>query len=300
MLSIDDFKPIKLEDKPVFEKYYSKHPPVHSDYVFTTLISWMHYANYHYAELDDNLILYSNINDQIRFRPPIGEHNKNVFDKVLKLASEQKSDHPFGMIDEKTKNWMQETYPEFSFTEHRDYFDYVYLAEDLAELKGSDYSKIRNRLNKFIRNFQYTVEEISHDNFEEIKEFLKRWCLWRDCGSDPFLDNERKAILFSMDNFFELGLSGILIRINNQIESIAVYEKMSQDTAVVHYEKGSPDYDGIYKAINQETAKILQENIKYINRESDMGILGLRKAKESYRPHHMERVFHLNNEDITF
>ena len=45
MLTIDDFKPIKLEDKPVFDKHYEKHPPSHSDNVFTTLISWMNYAN---------------------------------------------------------------------------------------------------------------------------------------------------------------------------------------------------------------------------------------------------------------
>jgi hypothetical protein len=300
MLSIDDFTPITLKDKKIFDKFYKKYPPIHSDYVFTTLISWMHYANYHFTVFEKNLIIYSKIDNQTRFRPPIGEFKKQVFDNVLKLSLEQNSDYPFGIIDEKTKKWMETIYSKFNFLEHRDFFDYVYLADDLVELKGSVYSKIRNRLNKFKRNFEYNVEEITHENFDEIREFLKRWCLWKDCGSDPFLENERKAIIFSMDNFFELKLSGILIRINNQIESIAVFEKINHNTAVVHYEKGSPDYDGIYKAINQETAKILQKEVLYINRESDMGIPGLRKAKESYRPHHMERVYHLNKEIIVF
>ena len=65
--------------------------------------------------------------------------------------------------------------------------------------------------------------------------------------------------------FFELGLSGLAIRINGNIEAISVYEKMSPDTAVVHYEKGSPDYDGIYKEINAETANILHNDFKLIN-----------------------------------
>ena len=132
----------------------------------------------------------------------------------------------------------------------------------------------------------------------DIRKFLKRWCLWKDCESDPILENEKKAILYSMENFFELKLSGISMLIDDKIEAIAVYENMNPDTAIVHYEKGSPDYDGIYKAINQETAKILQNDVKFVNRESDMGISGLRKAKMSYRPHHMIEVSHVDKNNL--
>lgn len=300
MLLLKDFKRLSLEDKPVFDKLYKKHPPIHSDYIFTTLISWMEYTNYHYTILDGNIVLFSKIEEKMRLRPPIGEKKKDVFDEVLNLSKEQSSDYPFGMITSDIKGWMEKEYSNFIFHEHRGFFDYVYLASDLAELSGSDYSKIRNRLNKFKKTYEYSIENISKKNFEEIKDFLRRWCIWKDCKSDPILDNERKAILFSMDNFFELGLSGLAIRINNKIEAISVFEKYNSDTAVVHYEKGSPDYDGIYKAINQETAKVLQKTVKFINRESDMNISGLRKAKMSYRPHHMIQVFHLRREDIIF
>ena len=300
MLLLKDFKRLTIEDKPIFEKFYKKYPPVHSDYIFTTLISWMDYGNYQYAILNENIILISQIEGKLRFRPPIGENKKEVFDQVLDLAREQSSDCPYGMITSDKKDWMEKNYSNLSFREHRGFFDYVYLASDLAELSGSDLSKIRNRLNKFKKTYEYKVENISKKNFEEIKEFLKRWCLWKDCESDPILNNERKAILFSMDNFFELGLSGLAIRINDNIEAISVFEKYSFDTAVVHYEKGSPEYDGIYKAINQETANILQKDVRFINRESDMDLPGLRKAKLSYRPHHMVKVYHLCKEDISF
>ena len=132
----------------------------------------------------------------------------------------------------------------------------------------------------------------------EIGNFLKRWCLWKDCDSDILLENEKKAIIYSMSHFFELKLSGIAILINGKIEAIAVFEKMSSDTAVVHYEKGSPDYDGIYKAINQETAKILQKDFKYINRQSDMDLPGLRRAKMSYRPFRMIEVSHIEKKSL--
>lgn len=298
MLLLEDFKPIELKDKPIFDKHYAKYPPVHSDNLFTTMISWKDYGKYEYTFLDNTLIIKSNIEDQIRFRPPSGRFKKNIFDQVLQLAKKQESTYPFGVIDTQTKERLSKNYPKLKLMQHRDYFEYIYLASDLAELSGSDYSKIRNRLNKFKKNVKYDLENISDDNIDEIREFLNRWCLWKDCESDPLLEAEKKAILYSISNFFELDLSGIAIRIKGDIEAIAVYEGMNKETAVVHYEKGSPDYDGIYKAINQETANMLKKNFKYINRESDMGIPGLKKAKKSYRPHHMIEVFHVKKEDI--
>jgi len=300
MLKLENFKTLTLDDKTIFDEQYEQYPPTHSDYVFTTLISWMEYSRYQYMILEDNIILMSQIENQIRFRPPIGERNKEVFDQVLQLAKQQKTEYAFGMIDQETKLWMEQNYPDLIFYPHRDFFDYVYQASNLAELTGSAYSKIRNRLNKFKNNNVYTVENIDENNIDETQEFLHRWCLWKDCESDPILENEKKAVLFSMDHFFELGLSGIAIRIKNEIEAISVFEKMNPDTAVVHYEKGSPDYDGIYKAINQETAKILQKQVKYINRESDMNLPGLRRAKMSYHPNRMVEVFHLDKNSILF
>lgn len=258
----------------------------------------MDYSNYHYTFLDENLVIFTKINGQMRFRPPSGKRKKDVFNQVLKLAKEEDSDYPFGVIDLETKNWLSQNFPKLECEEHRDYFDYVYLASDLAELLGPNYRKMRNRLNKFKRNYSYMIENISESNVDEVMEFLHRWCLWKDCESDRLLENERKAILYSMSHFFDLDLSGIAICINGNIEAISVYEGMNPDTAVVHYEKGSPDYDGIYKAINMGTAKRLQKDFRYINRESDMGISGLRQAKMSYRPHHMVEVFHVDRKNI--
>lgn len=298
MLSIDDFKPVTLEDKQLFDTHYERYPPVHSDNVFTTIISWMEYAKYHYTFLQDNLIIMTKLENVLRFRPPIGKYDRDIFQQVLKLAKREKSDYPLGVIDTQTKDWLSKEYPKLEFTSHRNYFDYVYLASDLAELPGTAYRKIRNRLNKFKRNYSYTTEKIAEVNMDEVRTFLKRWCLWKDCESDPLLENEKKAIMFSMTNFFELELSGIAIRIDGKIEAISVYEKMNPDTVVVHYEKGAPDYDGVYKAINAETAKLIQKGFKFVNREPDMGLPGLRKAKMSYRPHHMVEVYHIARDKI--
>jgi len=298
MISIDDFKPVTLEDKNLFDKHYERYPPVHSDYVFTTIISWMEYAKYHYLFLKNNLIIMTKLRNELKFRPPVGKYDTDLFRQVFKLAKREGDIYPLSLIDTQSRDCLSKDYPKLEFTPHRDYFDYVYLASDLAELPGTSYGKIRNRLNKFRRNYAYTTEKITEINMDEVRAFLKRWCLWKDCKSDPLLENERKAIIYSNDNFFELGLSGIAIRIDGEIEAISVYEKMTPNTVVVHYEKGTPSYDGIYKAINTETAKIIQKEYKFINREPDMGLPGLRKAKMSYRPHHMVEVFHIARDKI--
>jgi len=291
MLSVDDFQPVTLDDKPLFDEHYKKYPPLHSDNLFTTLISWSEYGRFKHLFKDENLILVSQIRDNVQIRFPIGKTSRRIVNSVLKLAKKLNVKHPLGFIVGDVKNWLASNYPGLKLVPERDFFDYVYLSSDLAELRGSAYRAVRNKLNKFKRNFNYETEEISEDNMKEVKKFLRRWCIWRDCESDLLLSYEKKAVLYSMKHFFELGLSGITLVLNGRIEAIAVYEKMSHDVAVIHYEKASPYYDGIYKAINMETARVLREKFKFINRESDMGIPGLRQAKMSYRPHHMVEVY---------
>ena len=191
MLSLKNFKRLSLEDKKIFDNLYAKYPPPHSDNIFTTMISWMKYIEYHYALVDSNIITMIKMDGEIQFRPPFGKPNIDLFKQVLDLAFKEGTDSPIGLIDNQTKKWMSKHFPKIKFIEDRDFFDYVYLSSDLAELPGSSYGKIRNRYNKFKRNYNYSTEIISEKNMDELAEFLKRWCLWRDCESDILLDNER-------------------------------------------------------------------------------------------------------------
>lgn len=296
MLSLDGFKIIGLEDKPVFDKHYLNYPPVHSGELFSTMVSWGHFVEYQYAIVDNTIIIISRDENETVFHPPSGKSHPGLFKQVLVLA--QKQDAFFGFIKKQEKDFLAAYYPSLQIVEHRDFFDYVYRSADLAELAGTKYGKIRNRLNKFKKNHAYTIEDISQNNMDDVSEFLKRWCLWKDCASDELLENERKAILFSMSHFFDLGLSGLALRINGTVEAIAVYEKMNTDTVVVHFEKGSPDYDGVYKAINMETAQRVRHQVPFINREEDLGIPGLRQAKLSYHPDHFIELYHVKKESL--
>lgn len=296
MLSLDDFEKIRLEDKPIFDTHYQQYPPLHSGELFTTMISWGEYVEYRFAKINENIIILSKDRNGIVIHPPSGKRNIELFKQVMQLAV--KEDSVFGFIKKTEKDLLSSQFPNLVIEEDRDFFDYVYRTSDLAELPGTKYGKIRNRLNKFTKNFSYTTEEILKNNMEEVNEFLKRWCLWKDCSSDELLENERKAIIFSMKHFFDFNLKGLALRIDGTIQAIAVYEQMNTDTFVVHFEKGSPDYDGIYKAINMETAQRVRHIVPFIDREEDLGIPGLRQAKMSYQPDHFIELYYATKESL--
>ncbi|WP_455392101.1 DUF2156 domain-containing protein [[Eubacterium] cellulosolvens] len=298
MVELADFKPLGLEDKDFFMKHYSMFPPPHSDYSFTTMLCWNNYVKYFCAQQNGNVVLMTKMGDRVQFRPPIGAPDPNLDHQVLKLASQLGDEPPFGMVNSEAITRLKMTFPKMKFEPDRDYYDYVYLASDLVQLAGKKYIKIRNILNRFRRNYEYEVEPITPDNISAVSRFLERWCLWKDCDKVPLLKNEKLAVEYCMAHFFDLALSGIVIKIDDNIEAASIFEPLNPDTAVIHFEKAIPDFEGLYQAINQEAAQTLAPKYSFINRESDMGFPGLRLAKEKYRPDHMVEVYHLNKAQL--
>ena len=296
MLTQDDFKPVTLADREFFTRHYGQYPQTHSDNTFTNMVCWNHYAHYTYAFVEKNVIIASTIGSVTRFRPPIGPRNPALLRSVIRLASEVSDNEPIGLIDPDTALWMKEICPGINLVPDRNHFEYVYRASDLADLPGRNYLTIRRQVNKFRRNCAHVVEPVSRENWEEVKRFLIEWCEWKGCEGDQVLAHEKEAVFFAIDHFNELPLSGIVIRVFSKVGAISLFEKLNDDTALVHFEKGLPDCEGIYKAINTETATRLAKNFTYINRESDLGVAGLREAKTRYHPHHMVEVYSLKRD----
>lgn len=298
MLSDYDFRPVSLDDKAFFREHYKRFPQVHSDNTFTNMVCWNHYAHYRFAYKENNIILSSTIEGSTRYRPPIGPRSPDLLAEVMSLAARSGDDFPLVILDSESKEWISKLYPELNLYPERKYFDYVYRASDLAMLPGRKYSTIRHQLNQFQRNCEHTVEFITEDNASEVRGFLEEWCIWKDCDSEPVLASEKDALFFAISHFSKLSLSGLVIRVKGSIMAMALFEGMNRDTAVVHFEKALLDCKGIYRAINAEAAKFLVKDYLYINRESDMGIEGLREAKMRYHPDHMVEV-HLAKREET-
>ena len=294
MLSPDDFMPVTLADRDFFTRHYELYPQTHSDNTFTNMVCWNHYTHYTYAYVEKNIIIASTIGSVTRFRPPIGPHNSALLRSLIRFASDVSDNEPLMLIDPDIARWIQQTCPGINLVPDRNDFEYVYRAADLAELPGKNYRTIRRQVNKFKRNCATTVESVSRDNWEEVKRFLIEWCEWKGCeDGDPVLAHEKDAVFFAIDHFNELPLRGLAIRVVGTVGAISLYERLNSDTALIHFEKGLPDCEGIYKAINNEVAARLAQHFTYINRESDLGVTGLREAKMRYHPHHMVEVYSL-------
>jgi len=290
-LTQDDFRPVTLAERAFFQQHYAHYPQTHSDNTFTNMVSWNHYAHYQYAFVEKNVILASTIDGITRFRPPIGPRNPDLLRSLIRLASDVSDAEPVVLIDPDTAHWMRDTCPGLNLVPDRNHFEYVYRASDLADLPGKQYITIRHHVNKFRKNCLYSLEPITSENREEVKRFLIQWCEWKGCEGDPVLAHEKDATFFAIDHFNELGLSGLVIRVHDTIGAMSLFEPLNADTALVHFEKGMPDCEGIYKEINAETAAILKKDFTYINRESDLGVAGLREAKMRYHPDHMVEVY---------
>lgn len=299
MISTNEYRPVALDDRDLFVRHYSQFPQVHSDNTFTNMVCWNHYAHYSFAQKSGCILLASTIDGKTRYRPPIGPRDPALLRDVMKLALDGEDDLPMVILDPESKEWIESQYPDLTLYPERNYFEYVYRTDDLANLPGRKYLNIRHQLNKFSRNCGPVIEPVSSDNLKEVHDFLVEWCEWKNCQEEPILASEKEAVFYAISNFSALGLSGLAIRVRDRIGAVAFFEELNRDTALVHFEKGLPDCEGIYKSINTETARTLEGRYEYINRESDMGVEGLREAKTRYHPHHMVEVHYIKRDELS-
>jgi hypothetical protein len=289
----EDFHPIEIEDKVIFDRIFKKYPIQHSENTFGTLYCWRSYGNYSICEHEDSLIINGETENYRSYRFPLGSLNHEVFEATIKLAEDLHDDAPLLILEPWQLSWVEKNRPDLIFKQDRDFFDYVYRSDILATLPGQDFLTVRKHLNRFRKKCPSTIEQISEANMDDVLEFLIRWCAQRECDKYTILKHEKEAIHEAINHFSELNFSGITVNPRGEIGAIAIFEELNPETAVVHYEKGLPDCEGIYKEVNFQTALHLQDRYKYINRESDMGIPGLREAKERYHPDHMVKLYYL-------
>ena len=175
----------------------------------------------------------------------------------------------------------------FDIVLDRDNSDYVYLAKDLISLSGNRYHRKKNHFNQFVKNHAFEYRPLDANLVKSVLGMQEAWCRLRECVEKPDLLAEDYAVHEALIHFEELGYKGGAILINSVVEAFSLGETLNRDTAVIHIEKANPDILGLYAAINQLFCLNAWPEITYINREQDMGVEGLRKAKESYYPHHM-------------
>lgn len=298
-MDIIEVKKLEKADKAVIDKFYRAGYYENSEHNFTNLYMWRELCNIHWAVEDDVLFVFSSNESMFAAWQPIGAQEKmqDAISKVLSFAEKNKGDRDFAFVVVE-KNFAEELekYPdaEFKIEPERDNFDYVYLAEDLINLSGRKYHGKKNHLNSFRKDFP-TAEylPITAEIIPKCRDELNLWyeVHRKENPDDPFICYEQAAIHEIFDNFDDFKLKGGAILLGGKVVAFTFGEKLNSDTAVIHVEKADPEVRGAFTAINHDFVAAEWSEMTYINREEDMGLEGLRQAKESYRPVKMIEKF---------
>ena len=287
---MENFKKITLEDRDIISKYISLNKFSACDYSVGNLVLWSSVYNTHFAVAGDMLFIRFLRGEDIYFSFPIGNGDlKQAFEWMFAYCEKENVKFQMNIIEPDMFEEIETIYPgKFNITYIRDNADYIYSVEDLKNLSGKKYHGKKNHINKFLStNESWTYETISDENTQDCIGMVKKWCVQNGCGEDESKAAEICVVINGLMNRKELNLIGGMIRIEGRIVALTMGERLSDDIFVIHFEKAFADVDGAYPMINQQFIIHELADYTYVNREEDMGVEGLRRAKESYRPAYM-------------
>ena len=291
---------ITIQNRPVLEEYLNGFEYKTSGLSFSAMYMWrdsnmfswdmmgeyMCVAGISHLELEEGIIL------PFLF-PPLtrtGAYDKDELRRSIFLAREhfEKAGQPFSLrlVPVHLVEIIREAVPELKWQDDRPNYDYIYRTQDLIDLKGRDFHGKKNHLNYFKKTYEYEYVELTSAMAEEAMEFIAEFNERKDVPEHEkeMLRFEEEAMRDVLLNLEAVGYSAGAIRIDGKIEAIAIGGRLGSNMITEHVEKANVNYRGLYQAINNEFCKHVASRAKYINREEDMGIPNLRKAKLSYRP----------------
>ncbi|HOK39557.1 MAG TPA: phosphatidylglycerol lysyltransferase domain-containing protein [bacterium] len=283
-MKLKEFKKVELSDKEKINKILHKCNFILCDYNFNNLFCWGDIYQIKWYSENDVLFLYTETDDYIFM--PCGK----IFDFnfLLSLSDEfikqNKSGNIIFVNQEFINQYEKEIKRYFDIIQDYNNADYIYLSEKLVELKGNKLNKKKNLISQFKRNNpDYKVERLSEEYINDCYKLSEKWCEIKNCNEFGY-SHEISALRKALNNFNKLDIYGVLILVKNEIIAFSIFSEQNKETVTIHYEKYNPEIKGAAQIINLETAKLVCEKYKYINREQDLGIEGLRKSKLSYAP----------------
>lgn len=284
------FREITINDKPLLDNIFHKSQVDISEYTFTNLFVWRNSRKVKLANYKDGVLIYEEKNGIKKLLPPIGfDDLDEVYSIIKHCMISGNAPAVIERVPEKQAKIAKKH--GFDIEEDRDNFDYVYRVEDLAHLAGRHYDGKRGFIKKFYEKYDFECKEYTADLKDACLQLMDDWIASKTGDLLP-LHNERNAIRELLDNYEALQCDGCIAHIDDRVIAFTFGEKLNTETYVVHFEKADVNYTGSYQAINQRFIEMrVLGNYEYVNREQDLGIAGMRKAKKSYQPVKMTKKF---------
>lgn len=277
------FKAVELGDRALIQPFLDAAGRASSDYNFANLYAWGEIYGLGWKVHRDRLLIYSGKDDVLLM--PVGAPVTPGELRALSDAFRSRGKSgDFSLVDSEFVERNPSLAGQFDIHADPDNADYVYATKALVELKGNKLHKKKNLLSQFRRNNPTSrCEAMTKLHAGECFRLAEKWCEERSCEEMGFT-HETSAMKRAFDGFEELGLKGLVLFADGRLAGFSIFDRLNRTTADIHFEKYDPEIKGSAQAINWETARFLQPAYDYLNREQDLGIEGLRKAKQSYCP----------------
>lgn len=278
-----EFKNFEVTDAPRLLKYTARPGELSCEGAFVNLLVWQNIYNNMWAEKDGHLFVKSEKNGKNVFRLPFGDDLKTGVDMIREYSG---AEYPeFWVQDGARLSEFKELFGKhYTFTEERDAFDYVYNRADLAALSGKKYHGKRNHISAFSKQYDWRYCPLTAENADDIRRCAKEWYAENETRADKYLLCEKNGIEIMLQNAAALRIRGGIIYVGEKAVAFTLGSAVNAEVFDIHIEKSLAEYAEGYTVINREFAANELANYKYINREDDMGLDGLRQAKLSYHP----------------
>ncbi len=286
-----DFQTPTIKDKAWIDDLLCRASERGCDYDFGTIYTWRDYYEIKVAEVEGCLAVRYGSGAWRAYLFPVGGNRRKAVLALQKDAEENGMPLRFYSTSRENVEFLEKEFPgRFTASLDRAGQDYLYEINNLCELSGRKYHGKKNHVNRFMKdNPDWRFEEMNPDNIEECREMDRIWMEQNlGYGGEDSLEGETEALDLCFREFEEIGLEGGVLRVKGRVVAFTIGEPICfGDTYDVHFEKAFADVAGAYSVINQQFARWVREHhpeVKYLNREDDMGIDGLRQAKLSYHP----------------
>lgn len=293
------FREIQLSDKTELEHFLKRATAPICDYTFVNIYAWQPIYQTAWAEVEGALVVRFQLNGEYGYMIVGAEDYASVLTalqaEVAALGSRLRLVGMTSDDAQQFRTWAEANggVERFAVCDNPDYRDYIYLVEDLSALTGRKYQPKRNHINKFESKYNYEFRPLTQEYFQECLCLECRWQLRKAVMDNPDIAREHEckdtaektAIRRAFDAYDELGLYGGVLLVDGHVAAFTYGSAMGEEIFCTHIEKADAMMDGIFPMINRCFARALAERgFRYVNREEDMGLAGLRRSKHSFYP----------------
>ena len=290
---LSGFRDFRLEDKALVESFTKPWELECSDMSFANLFIWGADNKIQFTVEDEVLYIKLTFKGfKEFFWPPIPKKDSDfdygkIINRCFDYLESRGTEPVVKNMCEPFTTMLRENNPEFYIEPLEIAWDYVYSREKLAELKGKKLHGKRNHINKFMLDHpDWEYKKITPDVYDRCIGVYDDWKAKKIMDETEY-ENERRSVTLAINNMEELGLTGGVIIFDGAIQAFTIGEQINHNTQLIHIEKADGSVNGLFPIINREYVQHECKNVEFINREEDMGVEGMRKAKRSYHPDHM-------------